>query len=87
MISVENYGFILSKNNLQLSLYSKVSRHMLKWKVVVRSKYLDLTEVVSTPQMNFEIIAGKMASSNRLQLHTHHSKKALQRGKIEQSLI
>ena len=57
MISVENYGFILSKKNLQLSLYSKVSRHMLKWKMVIRSKYLDLTEVVSTPQMNFEIIA------------------------------
>ena len=60
---------------------------MLKWKVVIRSKYLDLTEVVSTPQMNFEIIAEKIASSNSLQLHTHHSKMALQRGKIEQSLI
>ena len=28
--------------------------------MVVRSKYLDLTEVVSTPQMNFEIIVGKI---------------------------
>ena len=82
MISAENYGFILSKENLQLSLYSKVSRHMLKWKVVVRSKYLDLTEVVSTPQMNFKIIAGKMACNN-LQLHTHHSKMALQKEKVE----
>ena len=79
--------FNLSKKNLQLSLYSKVSRHMLKWKVVIKSKYLDLTEVVSTPQMNFKIIARKMALSNSLQLHTHHSKMALQRGKIGRSLI
>ena len=43
---------------------------MLKWKVVIRSKYLDLTEVVSTPQMNFKIIKRKMESSNSLQLHT-----------------
>ena len=77
MISTKNYGFILSKKILQLSLYLKVSRHMLKWKVVIRSKYLDLTEVVSTPQMNFETIVRKMASSNNLQLYTHHNKMAL----------
>ena len=79
--------FHLTKKNLQLSLYSKVSRHMLKWKVVIKSKYLDLTEMVSTPQMNFKIIATKMTSSNSLQLHTHHCKMALQRGKIRRSLI
>ena len=50
-------------------------------------KIMRSTEVVSTPQMNFEIIAEKIASSNSLQLHTHHNKMALQRGKIEQSLI
>ena len=66
MISVENYGFNLSKRNLLCSFHYIQKFQGTCWS----GKF-----------------TRKMESSNSLQLHTHHSKMALQRGKIGRSLI